>query len=199
MQATRILSEEHQLILRALAAGRGMAERLRQGGEVRRADVATLVEFVRGFADRHHHAKEEEVLFPWMEARGFSRTYGPLACMLAEHESGRQLVREIEALGKTLPADPGRCAAAIEMFATHLEHHIAKEDQMLFPMADRLGDGDGEILPRYASALPDAAVALRKYQAMVLDLERSFPAKDEECSACGCGGGKDRARRGARP
>lgn len=196
MQATRILSEEHQLILRALAVARRMADRLRAGGEVRRAEVADLVDFLRGFADRHHHAKEEEVLFPWMEARGFSRSYGPLACMLGEHESGRQLVREIEARGKTLPAEPGLCAAAIETFATHLEHHIAKEDQILFPMADRLGDGDAEILPRYASAIPDAPLAARKYHAMVEDLERSYPGVDPECSACGCGG---RAGRGAIP
>jgi hemerythrin-like domain-containing protein len=53
------------------------------------------VDFVRNFADRCHHAKEEENLFPRMEARGVPRDGGPIGVMLFEHEEGRAYVRAI--------------------------------------------------------------------------------------------------------
>ncbi len=45
------------------------------------------------FADQCHHGKEEDLLFPAMEAAGIPRESGPIGVMLEEHNIGRQYVR----------------------------------------------------------------------------------------------------------
>jgi hemerythrin-like domain-containing protein len=54
-----------------------------------------LIEFFRSYADRTHHGKEEDLLFPAMIEKGFSREQGPIHCMLADHEHNRALTRAI--------------------------------------------------------------------------------------------------------
>ncbi len=36
------------------------------GSEVPDADFREIIDFVRGYADKHHHGKEEKYLFPKM-------------------------------------------------------------------------------------------------------------------------------------
>ena len=100
-----------------------------------------MAEFIREYADAHHHGKEEEILFATMIEHGFSDTTGPLAVMLADHTEGRRLtgtVREIGGRPGELTADERReAAAALEGYAELLGAHIWKEDQVLYPMAER--------------------------------------------------------------
>ena len=48
-----------------------------------------IVEFFRVFADKCHHGKEEDLLFPEMEKAGVPKEMGPIGVMLAEHQQGR--------------------------------------------------------------------------------------------------------------
>lgn len=175
MRATQILSEEHRLIERGLAVGRAMARRLRQGLEVNPDDLLELLDFCAGFADGHHHAKEEDLLFPWMESQGMSATMGPLACMRAEHDQGREMIRFVREKTPDLPATAADAAQGLEAFAEHLQAHIFKEDNILFPMADRLGDGDDQLLPAYAEKIPDADVVEAGYRRSIERLEAAYP------------------------
>jgi len=43
-------------------------------------------DFIKGFADGCHHAKEEKVLFEAMIKAGVPRVGSPVGAMLAEHE-----------------------------------------------------------------------------------------------------------------
>jgi len=64
-------------------------------------DLEQLMDFFRGFVDRCHHGKEEDVLFPELEKRGVLRDGGPIGVMLSEHAMGRRHIREIaEALAR---------------------------------------------------------------------------------------------------
>ncbi|MEE9601130.1 MAG: hemerythrin domain-containing protein, partial [Thermoplasmata archaeon] len=89
MRPTEALKEEHRAIERALKAMEVAAEMLDLGQEVPRELLEKILEFVRGFADRCHHHKEEGVLFPYLERKGLPRDLGPIGVMLAEHEMGR--------------------------------------------------------------------------------------------------------------
>jgi hemerythrin-like domain-containing protein len=114
MSATDDLRTDHRAIERMLAILETAAQRIDQGVRVPPDVFRQGVDFVRNFADRCHHAKEEENLFPRMEARGVPRDGGPIGVMLFEHDEGRAYIGDRgrrrclrggdEAAGRPMPA-----------------------------------------------------------------------------------------------
>jgi len=97
MRATEILMEEHRVIERVLDCLERMAELGQEDGHVEAPPARDVVDFLRAFADRRHHGKEEERLFPILETRGFSPDSGPTGVMRMEHVKGRELVGRVDA------------------------------------------------------------------------------------------------------
>ncbi len=153
---TTVLREEHQLILKVLDA---LEQVLNKGSAVSAQNVEMLAKyasFFRLFADACHHGKEEDLLFPELEARGIPREGGPIGVMLAEHEQGRAFVRQMH---EALPgARAGEAAAMDALVAAGrkyidlLRRHIDKEENVLFNMADRVVDQTscGQLCDKYA-------------------------------------------------
>jgi hemerythrin-like domain-containing protein len=142
VSVTEDLKTEHRAIERMLAVLEAAAQRLESGQRVRPGLLREAVDFVRNFADRCHHGKEEENLFPRMEAAGVPRAGGPLGVMLAEHDQGRRYVAAIANAIDAYEGGDGSAAAIIAESARGyvglLRQHIGKEDNVLFPMADRV-------------------------------------------------------------
>ena len=142
MRPTEILSAEHRVIELVLAALDKMAEQAFAKGELDAGAAHDAVAFLRGFADEFHHGKEEVRLFPAMEGCGLPPDAGPTAVMRHEHEVGRAHVRKMDAavadFEKGVPQAADRFAFEARGFVDLLRDHIAKEDQVLFPMADRM-------------------------------------------------------------
>jgi hemerythrin-like domain-containing protein len=138
MRPTEILSSEHRVVEQVLDCLEALAAQARGEGrlDVERAEKA--LEVVRTFADRCHHGKEEDLLFPMLEARGLSREMGPIAVMLDEHRVGREYVRRM--VGAVETQDAAAFAGAAEGYVALLHDHIAKEDGVLFPMAESMLD-----------------------------------------------------------
>lgn len=173
MEATEILRREHDQILRVLHVAALAADRLRGGEDLpTRQDLTDILEFLREFADGTHHAKEEQCLFPWMVRQGFPQGQGPLACMNMEHEIGRKLIRDIASAIDRLPASAVVLASALTRYIEVLEEHIHKENRVLFVMAERLGNGDTELLPAYEKAVPEPEKVEARFQQILERLER---------------------------
>lgn len=134
MTPTDILREEHRVILRALELLETAARRLDCGAPLPDGWLAQLVAWLRGFADRNHHAKEETALFPAMVKAGVPSMGGPIGIMLEEHERGRGLIHGLEAV------DPSVQATAAREYVAMLREHIEKENGVLFPLADAVLD-----------------------------------------------------------
>ena len=66
--------------------------RLKAGEKIDPAHLTQIVEFIRGFADRCHHGKEEEIFFPALEVAGIPKEGGPIGVMLGQHERMRGLL-----------------------------------------------------------------------------------------------------------
>lgn len=102
--------------------------------------VAQCITFFRLFADACHHGKEEDHLFPGLEAQGMPRDSGPIAVMLYEHDLGRAFVRTMASSFDA--AEQGETVAGSELreaahgFIDLIVAHISKEDNVLFNMAD---------------------------------------------------------------
>ncbi len=136
MKPTDILRHEHDVIMLVLDAADAIV--LSEGIDV--ADVRSITDFVKNFADGCHHAKEEKELFVRLGKHGFSSEQGPVAVMLHEHEQGRAYIRNIiGALPLAEKGDRNAIGVVKENLAGYvrlLRGHINKENNILFPMSD---------------------------------------------------------------
>ena len=142
MKPTDVLRHEHKVILMVLDAAEREALSMEGGGPPAGARVSQVIEFCRNFTDRCHHAKEEKHLFPKMRERSPLATERPLGVMMGEHQEGRRLVTGmadglLRACDGDRAAVQGLAAALIE-YVDLLRAHIDKEDNVLFPLADKV-------------------------------------------------------------
>jgi hemerythrin-like domain-containing protein len=141
-RAIRALMHEHEIILTAVSGIGRMAETLRGGGHVEIAALREAVDFMRNFADKCHHAKEEDLLFPALTRAGMPENGGPIAVMKAEHAQARicvgNLASAIDAYEGGESVGSTRVAAAIDCIETLYPQHVAKENNVLFPMAEQI-------------------------------------------------------------
>jgi len=149
--ATSILRTEHEAIMKMLDAAEETARQLKANRKVEATTLAGLLEFLQLFADRCHHGKEEDLLFPLLADKGMPRSGGPIAVMLHEHEIGRSFIKGMaEAAVAYSKGDAGagmRWAEAAHGYVELLREHIYKENNVLFVMAERmLSDADQEQL-----------------------------------------------------
>jgi hemerythrin-like domain-containing protein len=142
MKTTQILMDEHRVIERVLDALEAAAGALERGEGVRPGFFLDAAEFISGFADGCHHHKEEGVLFEAMAAQGMPTEEGPIGVMLAEHEQGRAYTKAMrEAAGRLEQGDDDARAQVVNSargYVALLRQHIAKEDTVLFPMAEQV-------------------------------------------------------------
>lgn len=147
MSATSNLENDHVYILRLC----DVMERMAQVGNIDPEHLEGVVSLIRNFADGLHHKKEEDLLFPKMEEKGFSTVRGPVAVMLHEHEEGRNYARGISGNIEPYKSGDTEAAEAVRQnllgYAELLRNHIAKENTILFRMADNaLSAEEQEIL-----------------------------------------------------
>ena len=141
MQATEVLMNEHRVLEQVLACLEAMAGEAVAEGTLDVTAARQAIDFFRNFGARCHHGKEERFLFPLMEARGFAGADGPIDRMLYEHVLGRQyldaLATAVEAVATGHPEAVSRFAYQVRDYSYWLRGHVVKEDQRLFPLANR--------------------------------------------------------------
>lgn len=147
MKPTEVLMGEHRVIEQVLDCLEALAHECDVRGQIDADAAAKLLEVLATFADRCHHGKEENQLFVALEKRGFPRHVGPMAVMLDEHEIGRRAIQEMRNALVDGGLDPAAAARRFHRAATGyvelLRDHIAKEDGVLFPMAESvLGEAE---------------------------------------------------------
>ncbi len=142
MKASEVLMNEHRAVERVLKVLNRSADQLDAGEDVPTALFEELLDFLRNFADKCHHGKEETALFPAMAKAGVPVESGPIGVMLAEHEQGRGYIRGMAAALEGYKRGDSAARAALAEnargYAALLAQHIKKEDTILFPMADRV-------------------------------------------------------------
>ena len=145
--ATKNLEDDHVYILKLI----DVLEIMTDATVPVVSDLEEAVTLIKNFADGLHHAKEEALLFPLMAERGFSTQQGPIAVMLQDHTQGRNYVKGmLENINLLKAGDLSSITAIyynIQGYSELLRNHIAKENNVLFRMADNaLSAGDQESL-----------------------------------------------------
>ncbi len=138
---TEMLEREHHYIQQVVASLVLLAEELDKGEAVPAETLADTLEFLRTFADRCHHGKEEACLFPFLELKGVPPQGCPLGVLKKEHDAGRRLVEQFA----TVSGKYANGGSETELLRTTLLSmaelyggHIWKEDYLLFPMTNKL-------------------------------------------------------------
>lgn len=142
MQGTQTLITEHENILRMIDVMHKASIKGIQEGVVDIADFKTMVDFIRQYADKTHHGKEETYLFKAMtDALGEMGTVLVRQGMLVEHDMGRLYVSELDAALDAQETNPApehllEILVAAGSYRALLKRHIHKENNAVFPYGD---------------------------------------------------------------
>ncbi len=143
-----VLKNEHQIILRVIAVLNKLVTLSESEDQFETDALSQCVVFFKLFADACHHAKEEDLLFPLLEARGIPRDGGPIGVMLHEHNIARQLTAQMaDAINIVRNDEPNgreQFHTAAHQYIELLTNHISKEDNVLFNMGDSVMTGEDQ-------------------------------------------------------
>lgn len=179
--AIDIMNEEHKYITRMLKVIRKVCFKLMEGENINYDDFYLIIDFVKNYADSHHHKKEEKILFNRMVDN-----LGDLANkvinhgMLVEHDYGRLYMRNLGiALEKLKNGDKEAkldvIANAIS-YTNLLERHIDKEDRVIYKFAEReLSKEILEIVDIECNNYEDNNIEVKEKNIAILEsLERKY-------------------------
>lgn len=141
MKSTRELMHEHEGIQLMLGILQSVMRKVVGGEGAPREDLEGIMEFFTIFVDKCHHGKEEDFLFPALEAAGVAKDGGTIGVMLHEHERARRHVAEMKkALGDytLFGMNTSAFQRAGEEYVSLLNQHIFKENNVLFPIAEKV-------------------------------------------------------------
>jgi hemerythrin-like domain-containing protein len=175
MRAVELLMEEHRVIERALTLLELAAAKMERGECVSKEVLRELLNFFRVFADKCHHGKEEDALFPLLEARGVPREGGPIGVMLYEHQLGRGYIKamaeSLDAIEKDSEAKTKFTENALN-YLSLLREHIFKEDNILFRIAlEVLDEKDNENLITKFENIEETKVGAGVHEQMIDKLD----------------------------
>src|SRR5271165_4620108 len=152
MKAVERLKSEHELIERGLALLDKAVARIEIGQPLPEGFPQWAARFFQQFADKCHHAKEEDVFFPVLKQRGIPEQGGPIGVMLHEHVLGRDCVGRMREASQAQPVDTHKFAEAAKEYIPLLRQHVFKENNVLFRMAERVMSeaDDADVTSRFS-------------------------------------------------
>ncbi|MFW5981508.1 MAG: hemerythrin domain-containing protein [bacterium] len=164
------LVDEHKVIKRWLAMVPDVLEKLEEDPDKVWPWVATAAEFSSNYADRYHHAKEEDILFKYSDEE-----LEIIQVMYDEHVEGREHVAAVREAAKE--RDKEKAAEHLLAYRELLQEHIKKEDEILYPWIDRnLSTKEvGELFSKFANANQEAEeLNPQKYEDFVRRVEEEL-------------------------
>lgn len=162
------LVDEHVLIKRWLALVPKVAEILEEGKRDIWEEVKQGALFCRFYADKFHHAKEEDILFKFVDEDS-----DIIKIMLDDHVFGRENVGLI--LEAAEEKDAEKAIKHLKAFWEMLTEHIKKEDEILFPWIDRkLSNSQvGQLFSKFSVVNKEMNTG-RNYEEIISSLEKSI-------------------------
>ena len=151
MDAMNVLRGEHALIRQYLDNLSLALQQLESGERPAREVFEKAVDFSKRFVDKHHHFKEEHIMFTWLAQRKKGEFDASIDTLRFQHERGRHLVSMItSALDGYEKGQEDKVLSLVENTAAYvalLRHHIHREDHVFYPMVKQeLAEADNQDL-----------------------------------------------------
>ena len=124
------LVNEHVLIKRLVTMIPQVIDNLDVASKEGRQVIIDSIDFIRSYADKYHHAKEEDILLKY-----FDENLDIIKTIYEDHENARAHVKAmLEGLDKK---DKEAVSEHLNAYQELLTEHIKKEDEILYPWMDR--------------------------------------------------------------
>lgn len=163
------LVDEHKLIKRWLAMVPSLLEDMDPATKEGERLFREGVDFIRSYADKLHHGKEEDILFTYFDDQEII-----FQVIYEDHRTARDHVKQMIAAIDAKDAESLR--ANLTAYAALLTEHIKKEDEILFPWLDRrlTASKITELEKKFQLADRELAVDTEKHTNFVEDIESRF-------------------------
>ena len=178
MKPTGPLMIEHRLIERIFVVVHKQAQLAVEKKQIDPVFLDTAVDFIRWYADKTHHGKEEAILFRDVAKKDMTAEHRRLMQeLIEEHDFGRRTVsRLVEAREQYVRGDDQALGVILNIAETLVHfyrEHIRKEDKLLYPACmEYLDEGEqAAMLQEFTEA--DSKMIHAKYGAVVDQLEKA--------------------------
>lgn len=183
MKSIKIMVEEHENIRKMLKVIRKFSYRVMTNSEYDVDDLPRIIDFVRTYADKHHHGKEEDILFQTMnkEIEKLAKS-GAITGMYIEHDMGRLYMANLEKALETFKN--GNDEARLDIIANAISYtdlldwHIEKENTAMYKFAENmLNDSSKVFIESECEKVENSAKEIglqEKYIALIEDLESKY-------------------------
>lgn len=181
MDNIEVLEYEHNNIIKMLGILKKKALKLMNKEDVEISFFDKFIDFTRNYADKHHHGKEEKILFKYMV-----ENLGPVAeklvtnGMLVEHDMGRYYIAKLEEAVNSFRetnSDEDRLTILMSSMAYYdlLQRHVGKENEVVYTFARRA------ISPELMEVIEKESIEFEiefkarkeKYETMLEELEKT--------------------------
>lgn len=184
MYGIELLISEHENIKRMAVVMRAASRYVLDGGELVVEDFDCMVDFVRNYADKHHHRKEENILFDYMK-----KDLGAVAeklithGMMVEHDLGRLYMMDLDYALRSYEKEPNQDAKLDIITNTTgytylINRHIDKENTVVFSFGEKnLSEESLNIVNEKTRAMETEASndgVQNKYMSILKNLEEKY-------------------------
>jgi hemerythrin-like domain-containing protein len=169
---------EHRLIEKMIAVLEREVRRMTRDNTADPVLIATAVDFIKTYADRCHHGKEEDILFRDLKKKPLSDEHArTMNELIEDHKRGRALTAKlVEANEKYAQGDNGQLATIKECLGSLVDFypkHIEKEDKHFFiPVMDYFTQDEKDAMLNEEMDF-DQRLIHEKYQAIVASCEKA--------------------------
>lgn len=133
---------EHRLIEKMLKITKKELDIIKKEEKINPIFIDIIVDFIKTYADRTHHGKEEDILFKELQNKKMnSEDKSIMQELIDEHITARNAVKNlIEATNKYSSGDSKSIDVVIEKLSFLINfypEHILKEDKVFFPDTEK--------------------------------------------------------------
>jgi hemerythrin-like domain-containing protein len=137
-KSLKILVDEHKNILKVVEILEKESFLLESSKKINEKKFQEIIEFIINYADKFHHAKEEDILFKKLAKCIEEQNVhcNPVKQMLYEHNKGRNFVKMMKdgISGK----NNKQVIEGARGYISLIREHIFKEDSILYPLAEEV-------------------------------------------------------------
>jgi hemerythrin-like domain-containing protein len=173
---------EHRLIERMIDVMRKELVLIMKEKKVDPEFIEMAVDFIRSYADRCHHGKEEDILFRDLGGKKLTDEHKrTMEELVEEHRLGRKITgRLVEANAKYVQGSQEALSVIMDCIKSLVEFypkHIEKEDKHFFiPCMDYFTDSEKDIMLKEEWEF-DKSLIHEKYRNIVIAAEKILTAK----------------------
>ena len=182
MKSIDIMVNEHDNIRRMLKVIRSLSYKIMTLEEFDIEDIGKIIDFVRVYADNHHHKKEEDTLFKTMNEKiERLRNAGSITGMYIEHDLGRLYMQNLEIAVKEYKDGDDKARLDIIAnavgYANLLNRHTDKEDNAMYRFAEKMLDEDAKAFIEEEAGKVEKEARDSGLQRKYIDLLETLEAK----------------------